>query len=179
MGKMILKVIATSNSLDVKAIAPRTLHSLKISGLESDKLRRSGYYISIAIKRLAKRNFIKIIKNLDGHQYTEITTLGKRVLLKYEIEGLARNKPLKWDGKFRVIIFDIKEEKRKTRDELRRIIENFGFIYLQKSVWIYPYPCENIISLLKANLYIDDELLFMIVDKIDNDTWLKEKFKLD
>ena len=51
--------------------------------------------------------------------------------------------------KYRVIIFDISEMRRKDRDKLRRIIRGFGFICLQNSVWVYPYHCQEIIELLK------------------------------
>lgn len=100
------------------------------------------------------------------------------MLLKLELGGLAKNKPKKWDRKYRVVIFDIPEATRKVRDDLRRTIKGFGFICLQKSVWIYPYPCQDIIELLNKYLGIHGEMIYMTVDSIENDKWLKNIFNL-
>ena len=58
------------------------------------------------------------------------------------------------------------------------MIRSFGFICLQQSVWIYPYPCENIINLLKQYLDLKGEVLYMTIESIENDNWLREDFRL-
>jgi phenylacetic acid degradation operon negative regulatory protein len=45
----------------------------------------------------------------------------------------------KWDKKWRILIFDIAEVSRKTRDILRLKLKELGFGMLQKSVWITPH----------------------------------------
>ena len=49
---------------------------------------------------------------------------------------------------------------------------------LQDSVWIYPYPCEDLINLLKADFKVGKDLLYLIVNFIENDKWLKRLFGL-
>ena len=78
-----------------------------------------------------------------------------------------------------MIIFDIKEWKRKTRDDLRQWLEHLGFVRLQNSVWVHPYPCREIIVLLKSNFKIGKEVLYITADEIENDGWLRREFNLE
>jgi DNA-binding transcriptional regulator PaaX len=84
-----------------------------------------------------------------------------------------------WDGKWRVIVFDISEKKRKLRDEIRGVFVRVGFKRLQDSVWVYPYDCEDFVALLKLHFFIGKDMLYMIVEKLENDRHLKEDFGLE
>lgn len=42
----------------------------------------------------------------------------------------------RWDGKWRVVIFDIPEENRRVREALRETLKLMEFYPLQKSVWV-------------------------------------------
>ena len=55
------------------------------------------YEINQSIKRLLDRKLIKIREDRD-HKFLEVTDTGKRLLLKYKLEGLAEEKPKKWKG---------------------------------------------------------------------------------
>ena len=50
---------------------------------------------------------------------------------------------------------------------------------LQNSVWIYPHDCEDLISLMKTDFMIGKDLLYMIVEKLENDWLLRKTFKLN
>ena len=88
------------------------------------------------------------------------------------------NKRKRWDKHWRVIIFDIPERRRGTRDRLRIVMREAGFYRLQDSVWLYPHDCEDFVTLLKADLKIGAAVLYMVVEKIENDSKLKEHFLL-
>lgn len=53
-----------------------------------------------------------------------------------------------------------------------------GFIRLQDSVWIYPYDCEDLLTLLKADLKVGKDLLYMIVDSLEGDAKIRLFFGL-
>ncbi len=118
------------------------------------------------------------IKEDEDYKYLEITEKGRNLLLKYQVESLAKYKPNKWDKKYRVVIFDISEQLRKMRDRLREILRSFGFVQLQASVWVYPYECKEIIDLLKQYLRLKGEVIYMTVDSIENDDWLRKNFEI-
>ncbi len=49
----------------------------------------------------------------------------------------------KWDNKWRLVLFDIPEEKRDIRDQLRKSLKEIGFKNLQRSVWINPLQIDK------------------------------------
>ena len=75
-------------------------------------------------------------------------------------------------------MFDIKEKRKSTRDKIRHNLFKIGFIRLQDSVWVYPYDCEDFINLMKADFKIGKDLLYVVADKIENDKFLAQHFKL-
>ena len=118
-------------------------------------------------------------KNQQGQQVVRLTQKGKRELERYQQAVVSITKPKTWDGKFRLIIFDIKEWKRSSRDKLREWLMNLGFVRLQNSVWAYPYDCREIIVLLKANFRLGKEVLYLTADYLENDEWLRKFFGLN
>lgn len=54
-----------------------------------------------------------------------------------------------WDGKWRMVIFDVPESDRSLRAKMRRRLMLEGFGCLQKSVWISPSPFGAMIEELK------------------------------
>ena len=72
----------------------------------------------------------------------------------------------------------IPEHLRFVRDQIRATLVSVGFRRLQDSVWIYPYDCEELIILLKADLEIGKDLLYMIVDTLEADEDIIDYFGL-
>ena len=60
----------------------------------------------------------------------------------------------------------------------RKELVRLGFLKLQNSVWVYPYECDDIITMFKAHFKIGKDVLYMTVEKIENDKWLKKEFEL-
>lgn len=175
-SKTLLTIIGVMGFVFVAIVAGNAVQLLKYTPvMKRSKLK--VFEINQGIKRLLKRGLIEI-KEDENYKFLEITDKGKHLLLKYELEGLVQNKPKKWDKKYRVVIFDISEQRKKTRDRLRNMLRSFGFVLLQDSVWVYPYECQEIIDLLKQYLQLKEDVLYMTVESIENDKWLKEEFKL-
>lgn len=175
-SKTLLIVVAGLGLVFVAAAAGNAVQLLKYTPL----MKRSKlqiFEINQGIKRLLERGLLEI-KEDEDYKRLQLTDKGKNLLLKYQLEGLVQDKPSKWDKKYRVVIFDISEQRKKTRDHLRRMLRSFGFICLQDSVWVYPYDCQEIIDLLKQHLNLRNEAVYMTVESIENDKWLKENFKL-
>ncbi len=177
VGKIILGTIATAGILTVAAVAPDALQAIDLFYGKEKRRYHRGYYVKRAIGKLKDRGFIEFEKNGDKI-FVRLTEKGKRELLKYRLQEAIIEKPKKWDKKWRVIMFDIKEKRKNTREKLRRELVNLGFKRLQDSVWIYPYECEEVIIMLKSYFYIGKDVLYMVVDRLENDKWLKNDFGL-
>lgn len=150
----------------------KTLTTLK----KEDRRYRSAYYIHNAIATLQKKGLLSLTGKGVG-ACISLTDKGARELAKYTKERETMQ-PQEWDGKWRLVIFDIKETKKAKRDRIRRNLVRFGFEKLQNSIWVYPYECEDVITFLKADCKIDKEVLYIVSEKIPDDGWIRKKFGL-
>ncbi|KKS96638.1 MAG: Repressor in the phenylacetic acid catabolism [Candidatus Giovannonibacteria bacterium GW2011_GWA1_43_15] len=126
-------------------------------------------------ERLRRRNLI--FGERQGKRITfELTDEGRveadKIKLKLE---MAKRK--RWDGKWRIIIFDVPEKMRGKRDLLRKELIAFGFMQLQKSVWAYPYKLpEEFIDLWKNAGILSYCVIIEAVKIINNATLQKFYF---
>jgi len=172
----LLATVALTGVALVAAIAPNAPAAL--AKLPSVKRAQLRYQYRTALGRLAAQGHI-IFEKRDGKQYARITDSGQKVLeFEQEKAKLSNTKKRRWNGRWRVVIFDIPERRRRTRDRLRNLMQETGFVRLQDSVWVFPYDCEDFISLVKAELKIGSAILYMVVEQIENDKHLKAHFGL-
>lgn len=127
------------------------------------------------ISYLKRRGLINIF--VEGKdKYYEVSLEGKRILQKYSYKNLNINRPIIWDGKWRIVIFDVPEKLRTSRDLLRDKIKQMGFYQIQKSVYTYPFECSREIAFLSEQLLISKYVLIMISDIIQGEEDIIENF---
>jgi DNA-binding transcriptional regulator PaaX len=175
VGRIILAMVALAGLLSLAVAAPNAVQLLKMFR-RSNPRHRSEKYMTGVIGKLQRRGLLDVKKNKKG-SFVCLTKKGEWELLKYKLKEKSLQKR-RWDGKWRVVIFDIKESRRDLRDSIRMDIVTFGFVRLQDSVWVYPYDCEDLIALLKVHCKIGTEVLYLLSEKVENDVWLRKKFKL-
>ncbi len=137
---------------------------------------RFNYQVKSALSRLTTKGLIMFVEE-KGRRYARLTDAGKRALA-FEQARIGAVKKKRWDRRWRVVTFDIPERRRKSRTRLRIFMQKCGFVRLQDSVWIYPYDCEDLIALAKTEFHIGADALYMIVDKLERDKYLREHFGL-
>ncbi len=166
----VLSSIKVAGLLSVALLAPNALQVFGKKGLLTQKEEDS---VRSVRNRLIKQGLIEYSgKNLA------LTAKGVAFINKLEERNFHITKPRKWDKKWRIIIFDIKEGRKTTREKLRRTLIQIGFKKLQNSVWIFPYDCEDLVTLLKADFKIGKEVLYIIAEHIEYDKRLKALFSL-
>ena len=129
--------------------------SKKKSQMSKRQWNNAFYYM----KRKGYLNFAK--KN--GQIYITLTKEGAKKAGKYSIDELKIEKPKKWDGKWRIVIFDIPDITRLTREALRGKLIEFGFYKLQQSIWVFPYECCKEVKFLRQFFGLDAKHLQLIV----------------
>lgn len=135
--------------------------------------------LSSAFYTLRKQGCIKIEKK-NKQIYISLTEKGRNKAGWLQINALKINKPKKWDGKWRIVIFDISELKKFHREALRGKLKELDFYPLQRSVWIQPFHCSDEISLLKDFFGLSDkEVRLIIAENIGENKNLKKLFKLN
>ena len=174
----LLASVAIAGLIPFAIVAPNALQLLKSSGLlEGIKnLRRGSIYN--ARRRLITQGLLEFEQTGRG-KFLRITPIGEKVLRKLELHNFKLKKPKRWDKKYRLVIFDIREAKKRVREQIRITLQQIGFYRLQNSVWVYPYDCEEVITLLKADYEIGSEVLYIIAEEIENDYKLREFFELE
>lgn len=125
----------------------------------------SGRDLGRIIKRLEKQEMIVMREN-DGKTSIEITEKGRRRLLKYDFENI-KIKAKKRDGKWRLIIFDIPEGKKRNRDAFRKKLLELECIRLQDSVFTSAFPCKDEIDFLSHYLEISDFVTLVVLERIE------------
>ena len=170
--KLILETVAAAGVLGVALVAPNVLGALRKLGV--DVSGRKKEVVNASRKNLVATGILEY----DARGLLRLTEKGKKKLRSIERCDYQVPRPSKWDKRWRVLIFDIKEERKSLRDKVRQTLVMIGFVRLQDSVWVYPYDCEDIITLLKADFMIGKEVLYLIVDRIEYDHQLKDSFGL-
>ena len=115
-----------------------------------------------------KGGFVKIV----------LTKEGEKKALKFKLDEMEIKKPAKWDGEWRIVIFDIPERFKKAREALRMKLKELGFLELQKSVLVLPYECEDEIDFIVEVFLIRPFVRFIRVKSFTNEEQLKIKFNL-
>lgn len=124
--------------------------------------------INQELKRLHKRGLVEIIKRRNGVTSVKLTKEGKEKLKRYQIDLIEIEKPKKWDGKWRIIIFDIPIKKNFARELLRRKMKNVGFYKLQASVFVHPYPCYEVVKFLRDYFGVSSEVEYLEVQSLES-----------
>lgn len=156
---------------------------LVVASLISPNLAKAFFEISKEFKNIKNKDLGRIVKRLEKQRmidFTEengqikitITDKGKTRLLTYNYSEMAIKKP-KTDGKWRLVIFDVPEKRKRDRDSFRRKLLELGFTRLQDSVFASPYPCKEEIDFLANYLNISDFVTLAVVEKIERGEFLK------
>jgi CRISPR-associated endonuclease Cas2 len=172
LHKVIIGTVAAAGILSVGLLAPNVVGALAKMGIINTKRRKE--VINQARERLITKGLLE--RNEKG--FLKLTPKGETKLRELERREYQLPPPKKWDKKWRLLIFDIPEKRKVLREKIRNTLRTIGFSQLQKSVWIYPYDCEDLIALLKADFKIGKDLLYLVVEEMENDKKVRAMFGL-
>lgn len=176
--RAILSTVASAGILGFAAVVPGALEFLKYTPQYRGYLRKK-YAVNDALNNAVRDGYVALVKGKSGGKHLQITPAGKARLAAIAITGLGDHKARtakRWDGNWRIVIYDIASPKNTKRDLLRRSLIKYGFICLQQSVWVYPYECQEIVTLLKAEFEVGKNVLYIVADTIENDKALRARF---
>ena len=133
---------------------------------------REKYYS--AVYQAKKRGLIKEIRK-HGKIFLQLTEKGQ---LEALISKMDVKKQESWDGKWRMVVFDIPEDAHHKRDQLRALLKRQGFVKLQASVFVNPYPLNRqSVEYLKLSGLMP-YIRIGKIEEFDQDLDLRKKFKL-
>ena len=170
----VLATIAVAVFVPIATIAGNALQLLDYLPNEKYNLR---YRAKSAAGRLVAKGYVAWVEK-GGKKFLRITPVGRKAFEFEQAKVALKNQKKKWDGRWRMVVFDVPEKRRKIRARLCATMSEVGFIRLQDSVWVYPYDCEDFIALLKAELKIGKDVLYAIADTIEHDKGVRKHFHL-
>lgn len=131
-----------------------------------------------SIRALYESKLVKTKDNKDGTYTLVLSQEGKQYALRYNLDTIKIKKQPTWDGKWRMVMFDVPENLKQIRELLRMHFKNMGFREFQKSVFLHPYPCkeevEYVMEFYSARRYVR----FILATEIDNALEFKKHFNL-
>lgn len=153
-------------------LPPYTVRRLIANG-EIDAMQEK-FYIKYQ-RRQGKRKFSKFIYYLKKRGYIEAVTWEERKGFILTPKGIGKvlakqessyRLPIRSDGRWQMVVFDIPEKSRKTRDRFRDSLKSLGYKQLQKSIWVSPYEVVERTKEIIRSLNIEDDARLFVIDSI-------------
>lgn len=132
-------------------------------------------YLKRTLARLEKQKLVEILEG-NNKQVVRITNQGKQKIIKMALDELIVEKPKMWDGRWRLVSFDLPEKLAKERKKFVEYLRAWKFYPLHKSVYLHAYPCFKQIEFLRDYMSIAEYVRNFIVLKIENDKLFKDFF---
>ena len=154
--KKILKNLGEKNAIPVRDI-------------KQNDCKEDSYALARSLKNLAEAGLVTIHES-DNQKYAKITDQGRAKLNKTMLEGEDSLVPKTWDGKWRIIILDLPESRKKERENLRYLLKKANFVCMKNTVWVSPYQYEHLFANIKKDLGLSTELMIIVTDKLDPET---------
>ncbi|HEY5600722.1 MAG TPA: hypothetical protein VIK81_01395 [Patescibacteria group bacterium] len=183
----VLKLLATGSILIASVIVPGLPIAagalLKIKkNIDYENSRKEWEKFNLwrlkqVLKRMQNSKYVEIVTQ-RGVPVVKITDKGKEKLLKYDLQNLQLDQS-KWDGRWRLIIYDVGKDKKRQVDTFRRTLNNLKVLRLQRSVYLTPFKCEDEIEYLKQVFDLDEEVQVLLIRSLDNESTYKKYFGLN
>ncbi|PIU99636.1 MAG: hypothetical protein CO056_02315 [Candidatus Tagabacteria bacterium CG_4_9_14_0_2_um_filter_41_11] len=175
LGKKILLLLGAGIALSFAGTPGRQFKILKDLPKEWKKIDQAR--LRRLVREFYRDRLVDFQEEKDGQIKVIITEEGKKKILRYKIDEMKINIPSRWDGIWRLVMFDIPEKKRFVRDALRNKLRELDFKELQKSVFIFPYRCENEVDFIVEVFDIRSYVRYAEVKNITNEAELKLHFQ--
>ncbi len=134
------------------------------------------YALTRSLKGLMEGGLVE--SHDSGQQsYTRLTREGKKKAHSIALDHEDTLYNPAWDGKWRIILLDLPEDRKSDREGLRYLLKKAGFILLKNSVWISPHPFEHLFMNIKKDLGLTTEIMIFVTSVLDTETE-KEFLKL-
>jgi CRISPR/Cas system-associated endoribonuclease Cas2 len=176
LGRQILTLLLMGISLGLTMSVRRHFWILDSIPKKLKKVKKK--YLDRAIRRLYDSKLVEIKEDKNGNTILVLSEEGKKKILIYNIENLKLKRQSKWDGHWRLFIFDIPEKFKRERYILSKKLKEIGMYQLQKSVYVYPFECRDELEFIIEYFGFRKYVRFILAKEIDNDLHLREIFDL-
>lgn len=179
--KKILLLLAKGVALAAVVAAPKTASAFGPFLREDSRWKEwkqfNPTYLRRTIRKLEKQKIVEI-ENKEDYGIVKITQEGRKKILQFAVAEISIERPVHWDGRWRLVFYDVVKGENQLRDKFRRYLKQAGFYPLQESVYLHAFPCEKEINFLRYYLGIGSEVRIVVAEHIENDREFREYFGL-
>lgn len=173
IAEVILSTLLVVGVVTVAAAMPNAVQLFKYfkpkDASERAKIKRS-------IEKLRKGGFVEFKGNEKG--LYSLTEKGREKAMRYAIAKIKVASQKTWDKKWRIVMFDVPEEKVQARRAINFALKRLGCVQYQKSVFITPFPCEKEIDLIGECYMVRKNIRIVVASEVENSEVLKKNFKI-
>ena len=141
------------------------------------KNSRDRWELKRTFSRLENSGLVKR-KTTNGDDYYSLTLMGSNRAKRYKLDSMKIVPQKKWDGLWRIVMFDIPEDKMMARRAINLILKKLGCVQYQKSVFITPYPCEKEIDFVGECFEARKHLRIIVASEVEGSDKIKKALKL-
>lgn len=178
--ELIVALLLVGGALTVLNLAPYLLVAAMPLARNWKDSPRNRQRFSNTFSYMKRRGYLEVEEG-KGQINITLTQKGKEHARKGYARVLSLQPPTTaaWDGKWRIILFDVPTAERTKRNAFRTLIRRLGAIMVQKSVWLYTRDCSEQVQLLKDFFELDeDQVRLVVADSIGDDKAFRKHFKL-
>lgn len=172
---LLLGILSLPILFTVAVTAPNLFSAMGRIRSDSSSLKNARF--RSALQHAQKSRYVKTV-HCNNEEIISLTPKGKQYLHYHLLQKLRVTRPKIWDKKWRLVIFDISNEKTALRDFLRRKLKELHFLQIQRSVFLSPWPSRREIEFLKQALRLRREIQFMEVVFLEDEEYWKSSFKI-
>lgn len=171
----VLRLTVTSSAIAAGLVIPNLLIGLEkplnVFWKQLDKRERERE-LRRTVSYMKSRDFIS-----GDYEYGfRITKHGRKRLDRIDFDNISIDTSQTWDKKWRMVIYDIPEEFKQGRQDLTRKLRRLGFYQLQRSAWIHPLPCHDVVEKICSHYKVEKYVSYVEVTYLENQEKLKKKF---
>ena len=113
----------------------------------------------------------------DYEHGLQLTDKARKRLDRISLDDLRARPTDVWDGRWRIILYDLPKDKDSGRHALVACLRSYGCLLLQKSAWITPFPCRQDIETISAQFGVDDYVTYFEAVSLDNEPAMIDRFR--
>jgi CRISPR-associated endonuclease Cas2 len=173
-ARILLEALGTGVIISSAVVAPGAATILAKLACERAKL--SPAEAKNALRYARQKHWIDLAEAGDGHMELRLTEAGQKRVYRINLDQPLNGK--RWDGAWRIVMFDVPESHKTGRDALRLTLKCLGFQQLQRSVWAGPWPCKKELMAIKQLYNLDPYIQLIETKYLEEEAIWRQRFRL-
>lgn len=173
IAEIILSTLLVVGVIAVAVTMPNAVQLFKYF-LPKNSVDRSR--IKKSVTRLERGGFIELKGGEKG--LFILTQKGREKAMRYAIDQMKIVSQKTWDKKWRLVMFDVPEEKKQARRAINFALKKLGCVQYQKSVFVTPFPCKKEVDFIGECFGVREHIRIVVANNLEGENSLRGAFKV-